>query len=745
MRNILLFIFFSFTCMQSFAVPAFHRVITITDGHCEKKIVMRGDENGKFAITEDGYTCVREKDAWVYVSRQYDGTLKSSNLKVLPSNENMSLVSKFFEENKPYEGEVMDKVFSNSKTAATPLGSLVAKANIPIVGTRKILIVLVEFPDCKFTKSLQDFDDLFNKEGYCEDGAQGSVYDYYKRVSLGQLNLKSTILGIYTTKHEMSYYGANFREGGNDVNVFGLFLETLEYVKSNIDIEDYDANSDGFIDNIHIIYAGHGEEAGASSDAIWAHESTFMPISIGNKSVDRYSCSPELRGATGDGITRIGPPCHEIGHALGAMDYYDTDYSTDGNYEGTGKWDVMASGSWNNEGISPADFNPYVKTHDFKWIEATLLDENHYNVTCSENDIYRINTQTSDEYFLLQYANSEYISGNKSRHGLKIFHIGPDIEKLAAKNKINSSYPQQCYIVDASSAYRCPTNSPQSYGTTNSEGCLFPGNSINCEFTHYSIPNTAMINGKLPDFGIYDIREGNNHVSFRYQSVDKEKETIWAEDFEAMFISGDWENKRIQGSASWQKKMFFEEPSNTDIPVAYKGIGAIGLDNNSSNSDIYIAELTRSVSHPSDKNQLYSINFHTWFSKSRHGNDSICVLLRNKKSNIERTIYIFKNNGSKKWQNHEAVFYPDEDYYIVFRGYVSSETKLLLDDITVSADIIGDIDGDGQVTFADAEIVTESYISSTPKFYNKEKADINRDGEVSLSDANAIVNILLGK
>ena len=65
----------------------------------------------------------------------------------------------------------------------------------------------------------------------------------------------------------MSYYGKNDAKG-NDINPVELCKEALENLPKDIDLSIYDNNNDGIIDNVHIIFAGYGEEAGASSDAI---------------------------------------------------------------------------------------------------------------------------------------------------------------------------------------------------------------------------------------------------------------------------------------------------------------------------------------------------------------------------------------------------------------------------------------------------------------------------------------------
>ena len=312
------------------------------------------------------------------------------------------------------------------------------KSSSKVLGERRILVILMEYADLKFQKTNEDFNQLFNQPDYRADGAQGSVRDFYEAASYGQLLLTCDIYGPYTASKQMSYYGTNGASGG-DINAYALFTEAIEHVANETDLKLYDGDGDGYLDNVHIIYAGYGEEAGGPASAIWAHESTFgRPYSINNVLIDKYSCAPELRGNKGNGISRIGPHCHEIGHALGAMDYYDTDYTTGGQYAGTGEWDVMAQGSWNNDGITPADFNPYVKSHDYGWVLPTPLPHGDVSIApsnMSADNYYRLSSDYSGDYYLLENRSREGWGAGTPGSGLLIFHIHQDLQ--ASKNKIN--------------------------------------------------------------------------------------------------------------------------------------------------------------------------------------------------------------------------------------------------------------------------------------------------------------------
>jgi len=558
MKKRLLFIFYLFcvVLLETNAIPAYPKRIPVVSGGDTIFITVQGDEYCKFATDEEGYTLLPSEKGWCYAAQDKNGNIVFSE-HMLASKVNRSLRTEQFLQSSPKGLTPQRLNRTQSKRASSS-----ALASKPVTGSRRVLIILMQFQDTKFSKTTDDFHRLFNEIEYTEDGAVGSVYDYYKWASYGQLELKSDILGPYTAQQSMAYYGRNQGVSGHDVNPYELFWEAIHMVAEDVNLADYDADGDGYVDNIHIIYAGYGEEAGASSNAIWAHEMTFRTITVQGMKIDRYSCAPELRGRSGKGISRIGPHCHEIGHALGAMDYYDTDYATGGSYEGTGKWDIMASGSWNNEGKSPADFNPYVKVYNYGWsIEQTLKPDeiNRIGISSEKDNIYRVNTGVNNDFFLLENRDGTYFHAAEPGKGLLIFHIGPNLKSREYTNTINSTFPQQCYVVCASSEYKKPTASIYSFGDINSAGCPYPGSSGNTEFSDQSTPAALTFNGKDTGISLSDIHFEESDIVFKFGSkgpvVDPDEPSdpsdvtyLWGEDFEQLRLPDSWTYENLIGT-----------------------------------------------------------------------------------------------------------------------------------------------------------------------------------------------------
>lgn len=674
-RILLLYTLFFIVLSEVYAISAYPNQIPITLGGDTVFISIKGDENCKYATDEEGYTLLQSEKGWFYASTDNLGNVIFSDFMLVPK-EKRSIQTTQFLQSLP-KGIVPTRI---SKQHNMVSYSTFESTRKPAVGSRKALVILMEFKDVKFLKSTADFYRLFNEKDYHEDGAIGSVNDYFKWASYEQLDLNSDIFGPYTAQYNMAYYGRNEGVSGNDKNPYELFSEAIDIIANKVNLADYDADGDGYVDNIHIIYSGYGEEAGASSNAIWAHEMTFRTITVQGMKIDRYSCAPELRGNKGGGISRIGPHCHEIGHALGAMDYYDTDYETGGYYQGTGKWDVMASGSWNNDGIAPADFNPYVKIYNFGWTSAQSLKLDTINVigkSTKKDNIFRVNTGTDNDYFLLENRDGSSFHSAEPGKGLLIFHIGPYLEGREYTNTINSTYPQHCYVVCASANYRQPTSSVKSYGDINSAGCPFPGLSNNTEFSGKSTPAALAINGKESGISISNIHFEGTDIVFNFGDdniggdtdnppITPDESYLWGEDFEQLKLPTSWVYEDILGNGDFKVTTKLSTNDQPDSPIAANGSGYAFF---SAIQKMVIGEFRTSGCISSPKIRLaegkkynFSLFVRKYNKKKENSLDVITVCLINEEGK-EDTIIRREVNGQYSW---EYISVPLTDYYFDF-------------------------------------------------------------------------------
>ena len=559
------------------SMPAYPKRIPIVVDDGIVYIQLFGDEHRKRAENLDGYTVIQKEGKWYYAEKDTEGWLKPSiyKLSAYVTNDTKQFLKDIPKHIK--NGKDLVKMTHNKSTH-----QILHSQNA--VGARKVLVILMQYKDLSMVKSPDDFNGLFNSTGYSYDGAKGSVCDFYTDVSYGQMQLTCDIIGPFTSKYGRAHYGGNNRSG-EDNHPEALFEEAITQAAEQVSLKDYDADDDGFVDNVHIIFAGHGEEAGASDEAIWSHEATFFqPFVIQRMKIDRYSCAPELRGNTGRGISRIGPHCHEIGHALGAMDYYDTDYDADGNYMGTGDWDVMASGSWNNDGITPADFNPYVKAFDFGWVALEDLPSGNVTISPScegSENYYILKSPLSSDLYLLENRSKRKWGQGVPGEGMLVFHIHPDIS--SSNNSINSKAPQKCYIVCASSRTRRPGSNPSSYGDINSDGCPYPGRSNNTDFGQSSFPTAFFWNDEECGIELNNISfdsEGSIHLENNSTcNEDTERKRIFFEGFEenpvSVVIDTDEENPL---ASSWTVESNSLVPSKIITrPSAYKGSKSLQL------------------------------------------------------------------------------------------------------------------------------------------------------------------------
>lgn len=339
-----------------------------------------------------------------------------------------------------------------------------------MIGSKKGLVILVNFQDKSFTKTQQNFDDQFNKVGYNSNYHVGSVHDYFYDQSYQQFDLSFDVVGPVTVSKNMAYYGAH-KGNNNDSYPATMVREACVLVKDLVDFKDYDWDNDGYVDQVFVIYAGYGEAQGASSNTIWPHEWNLSSASYYGDGqgrlyqdgvyIDTYACSCELSGKSGSTMDGIGTACHEFSHCLGYPDLYDTDYS--GGW-GMDHWDLMCSGSYNGpngRGETPAGYTSFERWLA-GWLEPVELKEGK-SVTGmkplnNNPEAYIIyNDKNSNEFIMLENRKNDkwfkYVGTKTNAYGLLAIHVDYNAS-IWAQNKPNDDPEhQRVTIIPAGKQY----------------------------------------------------------------------------------------------------------------------------------------------------------------------------------------------------------------------------------------------------------------------------------------------------
>lgn len=313
-----------------------------------------------------------------------------------------------------------------------------AQASNVFQGTKKGLIILVQFTDSKF-KSGHDlalYKRIANEVNYSDNNFRGSIKDYFKAQSHGLFELDFDVAGICQLQHTYAYYGKNSND--NDVRAGQMVAEACLWAHEHgTNFSKYDWDGDGEVDQVFVLYAGHGEASyDKDPDTIWPHMHYLSAsdygkaLSLDGVTVDTYACSSELNG---DGnLDGIGTFCHEFSHCMGFPDLYDTSYA---GWFGMGDFDLMCSGSYNGDSKCPAGYSAYEKA-ECGWL--TLKDMTDVEKETSiagvqpmsaDGDAYVIkNKGHEDEYYILENRQKTGWDSYLPASGLMITHVDYDAD-----------------------------------------------------------------------------------------------------------------------------------------------------------------------------------------------------------------------------------------------------------------------------------------------------------------------------
>ena len=243
---------------------------------------------------------------------------------------------------------------SGAMPKPAPGQELVMVPSRKVSGTLRIIVLLADFADNKGTRPAGEYEDMLFSKGVFQTG---SMRDFYAEASCGKVDVVGSVHGWFRMPHNYSYYvGSKSGMGNYPRNAQRLAEDVLAAaLKKKVPFKtDLDKFGNGAITGLFIVHAGQGAEAmtsiAAQAKAIWSHKAELQkPIKVtGTLSATNYLTVPE--------DCRVGVCAHELGHlAFGWDDFYDPNYDQDGSeWDGSGVWDLMAGGSWNGGGSTPA-------------------------------------------------------------------------------------------------------------------------------------------------------------------------------------------------------------------------------------------------------------------------------------------------------------------------------------------------------------------------------------------------------
>ena len=410
------------------AKPGVWRIVTLADGS-KVRVELRGDEFY-------GY----------WADAQGRGFRKDS-----ASNVYLELSPKQIGETVKARRAIAEKARAGQRKA--PRRVTIGAPNNGYTGTKKGIIILVQFTDTKFTfgHNKTFYNRLANEVGFTTSlGFKGSVKDYFLAQSNNQFNLDFDIVGPYTLRHEVAYYGAH-SGNSNDVRPGAMVAEAVANADKDVDFADYDWDGDGYVDQVFVLFAGLGEAAGGDENTIWPHEYNLASSDYGhsyptedNVTVNTYACGPEMTMAyTPLGYRKrvdgIGTICHEFSHCLGLPDMYDTQ----GSQYGMGTYDLMDQGSYNDESFQPPYYSAYEKWY-CGWGTPTELStattvKDMRPVAEGGQTFVIYNDNHKDEYYLLENRQQQGWDGSLYGKGLMITHVDFDAT-VWRYNLVNANY-----------------------------------------------------------------------------------------------------------------------------------------------------------------------------------------------------------------------------------------------------------------------------------------------------------------
>lgn len=524
---------------------------------------INGDADFNWVSTLDGVVLKQEGNGYFVANIDTNGMLSSSGTLAHDADKRSSA-----EQSLCKKQDVKAFLTVNTRperlAATRGFGGKGSTSFFPHTGSPRAIVLLVQFanrpfkvqPRKAFNQYLNSMADKHQDFGNAENRNTGSVKRYFSDMSGGKFKPQFDLYGPITMPKNAAYYG----EGSSSMERYReLVSEACTMMDDSLDFSKYDADKDGNVDLVYIIYAGYGESVSSIDSTLWPKAFVCgTDIKKDGKYVRLAGISNELNGhpdvhyssTSGLLINGVGLFCHEFSHCMGLPDFYPTvspqwttangkqDFDAYDN-QGMEEWDVMDNGIYLYNGYSPTAYNAWER-EKMGWLTIeTLTREGKVELKSIDQGgkAYRIKNDkntSGNEYYIVENIQAKGwnyklpASGMMVSHveyvpwAFSVFHGGDNSVNNIKKHPRMTIVPADGYLpssyrkVSDNSNLTAPYMKKKQYDEQLA-GDLYPGKSnVNRLTDAQNMVNYAPWTGGMLNKPIYNIALKNGIVTFDF-------------------------------------------------------------------------------------------------------------------------------------------------------------------------------------------------------------------------------------
>ena len=524
---------------------------------------INGDADFNWVSTLDGVVLKQEGNGYYVANIDTNGMLSSSGTLAHDADKRSS-AEKSLCKKQDVKAFLTVNTRPERLAATRGFGGKGSTSFFPHTGSPRAIVLLVQFanrpfkvqPRKAFNQYLNSMADKHQDFGNAENRNTGSVKRYFSDMSGGKFKPQFDLYGPITMPKNAAYYG----EGSSSMEKYReLVSEACTMMDDSLDFSKYDADKDGNVDLVYIIYAGYGESVSSIDSTLWPKAFVCgTDIKKDGKYVRLAGISNELNGhpdvhyssTSGLLINGVGLFCHEFSHCMGLPDFYPTvspqwttangkqDFDAYDN-QGMEEWDVMDNGIYLYNGYSPTAYTAWER-EKMGWLTIeTLTKEGKVELKSIDQGgkAYRIKNDKNtngNEYYIVENIQAKGwnyklpASGMMVSHveyvpwAFSVFHGGDNSVNNIKKHPRMTIVPADGYLpssyrkVSDNSNLTAPYMKKKQYDEQLA-GDLYPGkNNVNRLTDAQNMVNYAPWTGGMLNKPIYNIALKNGIVTFDF-------------------------------------------------------------------------------------------------------------------------------------------------------------------------------------------------------------------------------------